>query len=449
MPKRMFTITALVLFLILILSPFQWLSFFSVAGLAFKPIHLTLGLVIGLVLFEKRRLLWEVVFRGYGSAFVWVYIFYLIWYTLSVIWSGSLSIALPFLVKHIVYFLYFLLLNLLVSKSVFQGSFVPASGIAALTGIALFAGYMIFVFVTQGSNLLSEYIKAILAQDENALLFQFYPVVFNYMAGDLVYLTSLRNAVMGVLIQYILLLLIWQQSLAGRWKPMAWVTILIGIALVVTSVSRSNIITLAIVLLLPVAIILREKNLRISQNKLSAKNVAISMTVAVIVFAVILFTEGNVLFASLAKIIAARIREIAHDPRLVMYQNAISAIEQNIFWGYGIGKQVFDANGKLLTVHNVFLASWLETGLPGMLFSVGWYFVLCMYFLKAIFHSRISLSGIPLYWVVGLLIIPLLRILVSGSAKFTITEWLALALFFGIMRGAQLRESVFLSETGN
>ena len=141
--------------------------------------------------------------------------------------------------------------------------------------------------------------------------------------------------------------------------------------------------------------------------------------------------------SSIIKIFQQRFSILASDPRLVMYDNALSDIEQNSLLGYGFGKQVSDSRGIAVRVHNVFLASWIETGTIGLFLSLAWYFVLVVRLFSGILSQKTWPLNLKREWAVAFLVLPLLRVLESGAGTFTLIEWLALAIYWGIWIGSR------------
>jgi O-antigen ligase len=420
-------------------------------GLSLKPVHVSVGAAFLAVLLGTNRRALRGLLLGYGSLFIWLYGAYLIWCAFSLIWAPDLSVAVPILVRNAVYFGCFLMFVLLVRNSIRSGSFSEVAGLSALLGVTLFALYMLFVFGSLGRNLVVEYTQAILKADTAGLMFDFYPVIFNAsMAGGedrATYLTSLRNTVMGGILVYLALIAIWKHKLKS---PAARMVATTGIALcaflVVTSVSRSNIIVLAMIIVLSFAI--RAGYWRLKRRRTLWRRSAIPVLIGAtgLVFVALLgtvlprFPLGQLSSAALS-IFEERVQAVAQDPRIVQFGGALTAINDRVLFGYGIGEVVSTGNGKWLRVHNFFLASWLETGLAGALLALAWYMALVYYLIREIANSRSWNSEIPKEWAIALLVLPLFRVLVSGSASFTLIEWLALALFFGLMQGSRAGES--------
>ena len=431
-------VRAIALFLVLISAPFLWVPLGQLAGLSLKPVHLSLGLALLVVLVGGSRRIWHELFSGDSFVFVVLYSCYLLWYVLSLGWTNSSLVALPAIAKNLVYFASFLALTVMIGNIVQKGNFVQLAGISALVGVLSFAAYMIVVFAAHGYNLIGEYFSAILAADAQRLQFWFYPTLFSFsMASNAPvtsdFTTGLRNTVLGAIVIDAILLLTWRQILKNQLLQIAAISVAaLAVAMVLSSVSRSNIIVMALSLSLPFAIRLwqRVRHVRRETVLIAASALLIAFVGAYV------FSRGQVT-SSAVRILQQRFSILTSDPRLVMYDNALSEIEKSSVVGYGFGKKVLDGRGVTLRVHNVFLASWIETGIVGFILSIAWYIVLVVRLLSGIVSQRTWPLNVPKEWAVALLILPLLRVLESGAASFTLIEWLALAMYWGTWIGSR------------
>jgi O-antigen ligase len=430
------------LFLVVVSAPFLWLPLGGFAGLSLKPIHLSLGLTFLTILLGGSRRIWHDLFSGDSLVFVVLYGAYLLWYVLSLGWTPLPLVALPGIAKNILYFVCFLALTVMIANIVQKGNFVRVAGFSALAGVLSFAIYMVVIFAIHGYNVIGQYVSAILAADANRLQFWFYPSLFNFSSASNVasnapstgdFTTGLRNTVLGGIVIEAVLLLMWRQDLKNRLMQIVALSVAgLAVLLVLLSVSRSNIIVLAISLLLPFAIRIGHKLRYVRREMLL---IPISLVLIALGGAFVL-SRGQVT-ASVIRILQDRFGILANDPRLVMYDHALSDIEQNNFLGYGFGKQVTDSRGVALRVHNVFLASWIETGVLGLFLSLAWYAVLIVRLFSGIASQKTWAHGLYREWALAFLILPMLRVLESGAGTFTLIEWLALAIYWGIWIGSK------------
>ena len=428
-------------FLVIILAPFQWLSLFQVFGLSIKPVHISLGLVGFAVIFGGNYRIWKRLLLG-KFFFIYVYGFYLLWYAISLSWTQNLTYATPLIIKNVTYFFCFIAFTVLIIDLVQRGGFIQLAGVSALVGLSVFVIYMVYVFAHLGYNLFFEYYRAITSNDSSSLMHWFYPKLFNFSLATVQdrvnYLTALRNTVMGGIIIDIILLSMWFQILKNRVLRIVVISfIILGIFLVLVSVSRSNTIILGLCLILPIIIRMRFALRKFFSNRISLITILVSLLGLIVVY-ILFFSNGSsplTFISSLVGILTTRLNAIATDARWLMYESALTQIYDKAILGYGIGEPLLVAKNATTRVHNVFLASWFETGIFGMLLSVSWYSLIVMYLFKAIRSVRIWTDQFPIEWVVTLPIISLLRVLESGAASFSLIEWLALALFFGIIKG--------------
>ncbi|MBT7782996.1 MAG: O-antigen ligase family protein [Anaerolineae bacterium] len=407
--------------------------------MAIKPVHVALLLVYVIAIFSFRFKAWGQLFQGYSAIFILLRGMYSLWYVLSLAWSNDISTALPIVIKDIIYFGFFLIFTILVTDLVQNDKFIEIAGLASTIGVLVFVAYFIFVFHRLGRNLYSEYYRAIISMDINALMRSFYPTIFNFsLTGnpvETVFLTSLRNTVMGTFIIYMILLSIWKNTLKNNTnKILVFAIIVLCVVLVLTSVSRSNIIVLGVSLFLPFFIRAIHKK---KYRKKKIQNFFAILAIAVTTLFVFFISDISQwdLFLSLANVLYERLSAITTDPRLLMYKETFAQISNHILLGSGIGVQLQSGEFGSGRIHNVFLSSWIETGLVGMVLSLAWYLSIIIVLLKTIISHKSWQSNISRDWVTALPILPLLRALVSGGGGFTLIEWLALALFFGISNG--------------
>ena len=433
-------------FLVIILAPFQWLSLFQVLGLSIKPIHISLGLVGVAVIIGGNLNIWKRLFLG-KFWFIYLYSLFLFWYVISLFWTRNLTFATPIVIKNSAYFFCFIIFMVFIIDLVRRGGFVKLAGVSALAGLAIYVIYMIYVFAHLGYNIFVEYYRAIISNDVQGLMFWFYPKLFNFSLAAIqdkdILLTNLRNTVMGGIIIDIILLNLWLRIIKSKALKVLTISfIMLGILLVLLSVSRSNTIILGLTLILPVIIRMRIKKRKKIINKKILFLIPV-LLLGILISYFMFFSNGSSpwkFISSLSGILITRLNAIANDARWLMYKDALNQIYNNIIFGYGIGEPLLVAKRTTTRVHNVFLASWFETGFVGMFLSVLWYSIILVYWFKAIKSCRTWTSNIPIEWVATFPILPLLRVLESGSASFTLIEWLSLALFFGIIKGIKIKD---------
>lgn len=400
-----------------------------------------------MVFFGNNRTFGNELLFGKYSLLPYLYGLYLVFSAISIFWSNETLTAIQITVKNAVYFICFLVITVLIAKLVQRRIFVPVAGVAALFSITAFIVYFFSVFLSLGRNLFEEYYRAFVTIDIHKIMFDFYPVLFNIpLIGandDITFLTSLRNSVVSGFVLDFILLAIWIGSVK---KPIVKIAGAIGIiasaAIILTSISRSNIVSLGAVLFLVIVL-----HIRFSQNgnhgkAIGKKTYIIGLVIAILLLVVVLVSTGGIfnneqLISSPLNVLLTHFNSILDNPRVVMYNNALLSINERVLFGYGIGKVIEDGAGNYSRVHNLFLASWVESGLAGFLLSTAWYISIVFYLFNEIRNFSLWESTIPKEWVMALPILPLFRVLVSGGGGFTLYEWLFLAVFFGIILGGE------------
>ncbi|MEM9827547.1 MAG: hypothetical protein AAF958_13225, partial [Planctomycetota bacterium] len=144
---------------------------------------------------------------------------------------------------------------------------------AAIWGSLGFAAFFTLKFAAAGKNLFAMYAQDLLSGNESNLKFKYYPRLFQ--TGSVETKTSLRNSFVTGFVIYLGILLACRETVVGFFRR-RWVdlSVLVCVLLVMTSVSRINIVAMLITLGLGIAG-------RILSNRRSAKNLlAISLLLA-------------------------------------------------------------------------------------------------------------------------------------------------------------------------
>jgi len=412
--------------------PLLWVNLGRVLGLNLKLVHIGILVLTLLILIApgyRRRI---VDFTISSRLFVTAACCYLGLLVCSLGWSDAGSESFAQLLKMSIYLYAFILLGgaFLGLRSSRAKAMLFWGGAAA---VAFFIGFASWTYSQFGRSLPNEFFDALLEGNIAKLQFGIYLDLFNYTSAGFSERgsanwtgASLRNTLIGGFVLAYISMQIGRVE-AYRLSPAVarlvfWGMSVVVILLIYGSLSRSNIVVFSIVLIvghLP--------------GMLHAR---LSMTRAVKFGGVLLLMSLGLLITSEIHIfgaLAERLVAIGADPRLGMFDQAMTLIESKWILGYGVGAVLPGVYEN--SVHNLFLAAWYQAGVIGMLVSVAFYGIVLSVWLRAMItlvvdHDQ-ERREFP--WICTLPILPLVRSLVSGdNGNFTLAEWSSLALFYSM-----------------
>lgn len=411
----------------------QWVILFRIGGLTFKPVHLTLLLlIIYFVISDSfRKIL--IAFIRQNRVFILVYLIFLLIALISIFWGSSgIGPALVKIFKYVTYFITFILFSgvihiILESKK--QHVFVKG----ALLGTAVFFVYGYIVFDQIGRSFFLEYIGSFLAGDSSAIMFNFYKTLFNNTsdgANAETVATNLRNTMMGCFILFLLFCLIFRvNGIILNWLKR--LLIVVCAFMVVSSVSRSNMLILTLIICYGILIKFLKSGVPVKYSAFQILIVFLTLSVLSIYSMDII----NIL-APAAEMISSRIGQLSEDARLEAFSVVSNNLNENWLLGNG-----FDAPLSLFKKevdnHNLILGAWYQYGLLGLFFSLGLYFVLSLdhavhltnYF-RSDSYWKLNCS-FP--WTMTLIISPVFRTMVAGDhGNLTMIDWVFFSFYFGL-----------------
>lgn len=422
---------------LLAVLPLQWLNLAQIMGLRLKFAHVGIFALGVMVLLSPAYRLAIARFGHANWQLLLIAAGYIGVLGCSMLWGGMSQPAISLLAKMTTYLVAFVLIGAAVQDT------RPDAASAALfwgsaAAVATFVAVATWTFLQVGRWLPAEYLAALAEGNISKLQFGFYLDLFNYTPDGFRDRGAedwsgapLRNTLIGSFVVGFVLLQIGKRQVTQAHPGIAtavyWSASLLIALLVVGSLSRSNIIAFGLILLLASIPLLR--NFRFSLNSaLAVGLVALSATLVLLVHPDF----------QLWGVVAQRIQEINADPRLGMFQTALSLIDERPLLGYGVGAAL-PGISKVQAIHNLFLASWYQAGLLGLVASISLYCVVLVTWLGAL-RRVLKLphaDATRLAWICGLPVLPLVRSLVSGEhGNFTLMEWTALALFLVLVRSA-------------
>jgi hypothetical protein len=428
---------------VLFLLPFQWIVVAPAGPLTLKPVHVPLVALVVLSPLLVSGSSWVSTLSGRAGAFVAVFFLFWLITLASVAWAGDMRAGLANVVKTGLYFFFFVVMSASVVDLCKRERVAAAVAAGVLLGAFGYLFYNIVLFHRLGYNYLGESVAAIVSADVTKLKFWFFQNLFNcsFSGSCLVvhededtFGAALRNTVVGSQVTYIVLVgMVMASPLPRLVKNGLKVAAGVCVVLVLVSMSRSNTIVLLLVLLFGAALPWYRSGIRISKAGVAL--------IAIAIGGFFVWAVSSELPKGLAQVLSDRAAESLSDPRVEMFRNALLAISSAPLLGHGAGTEVLEGNGNLLAVHNIFLATWVEQGLVGLVFAIGWYAVVLLTMMQAYRARPAYKEQLEPRWVALLPVLMLFRAQVSGGGESTLVDWMALALFYGLAVG----QSVTLS----
>lgn len=375
---------------------------------------------------------------GSNKAFVGLFLFFVTLQLLSILWvtpEGNVQFIVG---KQLTYFLATLFIAAALHGAHALIS-LRAIYFGLLAGLLAFGAVFAYLSSVIGDGLVSLIVRSFIEGNSAALQFGVFPSLFNFVDGGLIGKddadfqgTALRNTLVGVFV--ITAILFWCRSerLRGFFVASfpylgAVVTVICGF-FILASVSRSNMLVFILAACVVVFMRLLAKNTADKSTRSRA-------TVLIVAIAGMAFVSGNLLLSlieGLSTIGSQRFGNVAEEPRLVMYGQALAAINRHPFAGIGLGAElpIFEHR-----VHNLFLAAWFEGGIPLLLGASAMYAALFRSVLKcARAQYKLDENGqksllLNAGGILAISILPLFRPLISGDGgAFTLVEWFCIAL---------------------
>lgn len=438
--------------------PLQWVSLATVLGLNLRLFHLAAALtVVGVVTHPDYRATLRRILPSVGWIVV-PYAFLLWWSAGSLIWSPTdLEQAVGILLKSLAYAGFFVIYAIafaLIDARRLRWVVLLGGG----GGVLIFLLVASAIFASLGRNFLVEYLAAFISGRAAELQFAFYPIIFNYdfsagytaTGASEAIGTALRNTMVGGFVMVFFLSRAFgsdpREGGPSRRPPaldrgLFSIISLTTLALIVLSVSRSNLIVVVIGAL--VAWLLKSgRSLRVVLGGAWMMVIAVAILAGTASLWIDPLVEGWA-------VIYERLDALFVDSRMAMYDRSMDGINSAPWLGHGLGAEVRFLGDQELRVHNLFLASWYETGVIGAAIALAFYMSTVTALVRVALRDRpreggwIPMDGPAWRWIVVLPFLPLFRSLISGAGgHFTFIEWLSLSVFLGVLtRREMMRES--------
>jgi len=409
----------------------NWFSVATLGSFTVRPVHLLVLALSACLAFYPPRVgpLIQALSRTRFTLYAGLTMALIALKGLSVAMVVGAQEGLPYLLKEIVYLAMGLAMlvacyGLIVSSSDSERTLRRG----AILGVGLFFGTVILLFASRGENVISSYLRDIARADAHRLQFYYYKTIFGAFVDDKTS-TALRNSIVGAFVLYFILLWATRPALRASRPLLTALAASACVFVVLTSVSRSNILALGIAMAVPVALSAVQNTRQLRTLLLLA-----GIGTACLLAASAMFDLGdNPLF----KIVQERFGDgIQHDPRHKMFREALLQSTEKPLWGHGLGAELhYPGARNTERVHNFILASLYELGVAGLVLSLLTFASLLFAWWQAcqriVVDPRSWRLAVSPVWIMALPALPAIRCLVSGNGgQLTIIEWACLALFF-------------------
>ncbi|MFY0626289.1 MAG: hypothetical protein JXR07_08345 [Reichenbachiella sp.] len=305
--------------------------------------------------------------------------------------------------------------------------------VSSSLGVVFFIVLATYAFQSQGKSFLIEYVLTFIGGDSVALRWDVYGTLFKFQFfenettnGFHDVNLSLRNTIVGAFILFFVIFNVLKQKMNFYLYSLM---IFLTSFLTISSLSRSNIIIWFLIIVIVNIGFYSHKPIKIRLTLWKM----VYFNIAIVLFSFFIIVSVDYLVPAF-DMLASRLLALANDDRTSLVQNSIEKLETTVFIGQGLGSNITAPNGRIIENHNLFLGSWYEMGLLGLLTSVGLYFSI-VFTAFTLYLKLIKLNnhefGFKPFWIMALPILPLFRAMVSGdNGSFTMIDWTALALFF-------------------
>jgi O-antigen ligase len=267
-------------------------------------------------------------------------------------------------------------------------------------------------------------IAAFLRGDLNYVVYTFLRDVFNAVnpdPGDLIGAATKNEVAVSVLV---LVLLIRASSRNPAHDYLGMAILAGGFVLLVLLNTRSVLIVAALAVCIAAAIGAAARPERTVPSLLVKVGGAVVLAMMAITYSVSDLAASNTLSDRFA------FDDYSSMSRVVQYQAALETIQDHALTGAGY----FEIDGHV--IHNLFLSSWVHTGLAGFALVLIFYVAIILawvaFIARAVLRPNRWVLSIAPEWLAPLPIMPLFRVWLSGDAgHMFFGEWVSLAIFFG------------------
>lgn len=392
---------------LIVSGPIQWIELANI-GLSFRLVHIPFFALalIGFLDLARNRIPKSVVRKVYPFSILYII------YTLGLLAPSIMgSFNVSSLIKITTYALSAFGIYLACAK-INTSELISALKWASLLAVLSFIAVATITLATRGISLLDTVLVALATGDAKALQFRIFLNLFNEttIRTENTVNVSLRNTLIGFFILTFAFSM--NAATSGKGGRLSYFAAIGSALVILISVSRSNVIVLLLVCALGFI-------------ALAGKNAGKSALAASIVCSALAILPLFLDFGGVSQILADRVGSFGDDGRIDMYSIALSEIDNSAYFGHGAGYTI-ELRGKELTVHNLFLAAWLQGGLVSLAGAIGFIGSIAIFLAN---HAKAYWKDPQSLFILGILILPLFRSQISGDGgNFTLPEWSAIAI---------------------
>ena len=417
--------------------PLNWLSLGSAAGLEVRLSHVaSVFLMLAFAVLRWRGSL-AILQHALVLRFVFFFGCYLLVLASSTFTGEFHGQGLSLILKQAIFLgIMLVTFELVTDAPMDERSLAKVIYFSSAIGILLFIMVAVGVFALQGKNLVAEYAYAIVRGDTQMLRHGMFRTLFGLQLNSEDVNVSFKNGLVGAFCSiYFMVLAFGRPALAEeRSNRVMWFTkwfcLLACAFFVLTSISRSNMLVFMIGTSLGMVPQFRN---------LSARALVVPVVVMPVAILGLMFAAEQVLDASGEML--DRFEQLTEDNRFEMFSRTIDKIGRSDSWvtGAGVGSKI-DFGINELQVHNLFLASWYEAGIPALVFAFLFYSTLAYVWTQLVL--RYPGEWWPFesaqVWFASMLTLPLIRMMVGGQGgNMSVNDWFSVSIVLAIYSAAQ------------
>lgn len=406
-----------------IFAPINWVTLVNIGGLSVKYMHLAIIPIFACILFKSFRYKIASFVKQNSllitSFLLLMFINFVATYVNNIIYSA----ALTYIFKNFSYCVYFILFGTVIYFRMKRPGFEREVTYSNAIAVLVFTITASLIFYAIGRNFLGDMIGFFIKGDSISLRYDLFKILFNTnTTTDAEIAANLRNTLIGAFIyihfssQYAL-----KNSSIRFMQMLNIVCILFSAFFILASVSRSNILVLAVGYF-----IYFTGEIFVNRNGKKLYQLLIILFVG-ITFSIVFWSKIENAFSDSTAMISGRLGEIEDDARWQLNAEAFESFTKNFLTGKGSGAVLSDGH----SVHNFILGSAYQAGIVGLVLSLLFYLGIVG---RVLANLSLYIGYNAAFFIVSLTAIPLLRTMESGNAgTLSLLEWFCLSFFFAFI----------------
>lgn len=178
--------------------------------------------------------------------------------------------------------------------------------------------------------------------------------------------------------------------------------------------------------------------------------------IKILLFFIIILLVAALNFDSFLKLVSILYERFfedtkAYDDRIGLNETALKLISENIFIGIGMGEKFSVGSREMLQIHNFFLATWIQSGIFGLISATYMHISLFLYCFYSSYHQyKLRLheysNHLNIEYVLALAFFPLMRSYYASNSFQSIVDWLTIGICLGFV---ELNKNIIHSKNMN